>query len=487
MTSFPKGFLWGGATADFQYEGAYLEGGKGLTTHDFETDGSAQRSRMITLKLKDGSRGEVPTRATLPEGSETELYDDVYYPSHRAVDFYHRYKEDIKLMAEAVFSVYRFSICWSRIYPLGIEEEPNEEGLKFYDNVLTELEKYNIEPLITICHDELPDYLAKEYDGWSSRYVVECYVKYAKTLLERFKGRCKYWLTFNELNILSGYAQIGTHKHDHQTVYNAKHNMFIASALTVKLGHEIDSNNMFGTMYAMSQFYPKTSAPEDVEACYQKRRMNLMFVDVMARGYYPNYADMILKEKEVTINFLEGDEEILRNGTLDYISFSYYRSMVVGKDTVLTQAMGFSGGETNPYLEETNWGWTIDPIGLRHTLNEVYDRYQKPIFIVENGMGDIDVLKDDNTIDDDYRIKYFARHFEEMKKAVLIDKVPVIGYTMWAPIDLVSLSTGEMKKRYGIIYVDMDDKGNGTLNRYKKKSFYWFKKVTETNGEDLSY
>ena len=383
--------------------------------------------------------------------------------------------------------LFRSSICWSRIYPLGIEEEPNEEGLKFYENILSELEKYNIQPLITICHDELPDYLAKTYDGWSSRTVVDCYVKYARTLLERFKGRVKYWLTFNELNILSGYAQIGTHIHDHQTVYNAKHNMFIASALTVKLGHEIDENNMFGTMYAMSQFYPKSSRPEDVEASYQKRRMNLMFVDVMSRGYYPNYADMIFKEKEVTINMLEGDDEILRNGTLDYISFSYYRSMVVGKDTVLNQAMGFSGGEENPYLEKTPWGWSVDPIGLRHTLNEVYDRYQKPIFIVENGMGEIDFLEDDFTINDDYRIKYFVRHFEEMKKAILIDKVPVIGYTMWGPIDLVSLSTGEMKKRYGIIYTDMDDKGNGTLNRYRKKSFYWFKKVTETNGDDLSY
>ena len=291
MSAFTDGFLWGGATSDFQYEGGFNEGGKGLSTHDFETDGSLERPRMISLKLADGSRGEVPTRESFPDGAEAEIYDDVYYPSHKAVDFYHHYKEDIALMGEMGFGVFRFSICWSRIFPTGDELTPNEEGLKFYDDVITELEKYNIQPLITICHDELPDYLAKKYDGWSSRHVIDCYVRYATTLLERYKGRCRLWLTFNEINAVNGYAQIGTHKQDEQTVYQAKHHMFLASAITVKIAHQIDPDNMMGTMYALSQMYPATCAPEDVMACYIKRRNNLWFSDVMARGYYPNYTD----------------------------------------------------------------------------------------------------------------------------------------------------------------------------------------------------
>lgn len=486
MTRFPEGFLWGGATADFQYEGGFNEGGKGLSTHDFETDGSLNEPRRVTLKLSDGSKGSVPTRDGFPDGAEACLYDDEYYPSHNAVDFYHHYKEDIALMGEMGFKCFRFSVCWSRIFPTGIENTPNEEGLQFYENVLTELEKYHIEPLITICHDELPDYLAKNYDGWSSRFVIDCYVKYAKTLLERFKGRCHLWLTFNEINAVNGYPQIGTHKQDNQTVWQAKHHMFVASALTVKLAHEIDKENKMGTMYALSQMFPATCHPDDIEACYQKRRENLFFSDVMARGYYPNYTNLIFQQRQIKLKTNPEDEQILKEGTLDFVSFSYYRSMTISKDTKLQWAMGLLGGDQNPYLKTTNWGWPIDPKGLRMTLNELYDRYQKPLFVVENGLGEIDKLESDGSIIDDYRIDYLAEHFEEMKKAIIEDGIPVMGYTMWGNTDLVSLSTGEMKKRYGFVYVDMDDKGNGTLERKKKKSFYWFKKVIETNGEDLS-
>lgn len=487
MAEFTKGFLWGGATADFQYEGGFNEGGKGLSTHDFETDGSLEKPRMITLELADGTRGEVPTRESFPDGAEAKIYDDQYYPSHKAVDFYHHYKEDIALMGEMGFNVFRFSICWPRIFPTGDELEPNEEGLKFYDDVITELEKYNIQPLITICHDELPDHLARKYDGWSSRHVIDCYVRYATTVLERYKGRCKYWLTFNEINAVNGYAQIGTHKQDEQTVYQAKHHMFVASAKVVKIAHEIDPENMVGTMYALSQMYPKTCDPQDIMASYMKRRNNLWFIDIMARGYYPNFTDQFFEERGVKLAKEPGDDEILREGTLDMVTFSYYRSMTISKDTKLTWAMGLLGGDPNPYLESTKWGWPIDPIGLRYTLNELYDRYQKPLFVVENGLGEIDVKEADGTVNDDYRIKYLAQHFEEMKKAVNIDKVPVLGYTMWGNTDLVSLSTGEMKKRYGFVYVDLDDKGNGTGERSKKKSFEWMKKVCHTNGKDLSY
>lgn len=430
---------------------------------------------MISIRLKDGTRSQVKTRESFPDGAEAEIYDDIYYPSHNAVDFYHHYKEDIALMAEMGFSVFRFSVCWSRVFPTGDEEMPNEEGLKFYDKVIDELEKYNIQPLITICHDELPNELAKKYDGWSSRHVIDCYVKYARVLLERYNGRCKYWLTFNEINAVGGYAMIGTHKQDYQTIYQAKHNMFIASALTVKIAHEINKENMIGTMYALSQMFPATCKPEDLEKCYQMRRENLFFVDVMARGYYPNYSDMLLNNKNVKIQFYENDENILRDGPLDFVSFSYYRSTIVGENTKFNGPNRIMGGDLNPYLETTNWGCPIDPKGLRYTLNELYDRYQKPLFVVENGLGEIDKIEPDGTINDDYRIEYLKNHFEEMGKAITIDKVPVIGYTMWGNTDLVSLSTGEMSKRYGFVYVDMDDKGNGTLKRSRKKSFYWMK------------
>ncbi len=485
MRAFPDGFLWGGATADFQFEGGFNEGGKGLSTHDFETDGSLHEPRRVTLKLADGSRGSVPTRDGFPDGAEAWIYDDEYYPSHKAVDFYHHYKEDIALMGEMGFNVFRFSVCWSRIYPTGMEKEPNEEGLRFYEDVLSELEKYHIQPLITICHDELPDHLARNYDGWSDRLTIDCYVKYAETLLRRFKGRCHLWLTFNEINAVSGYPQMGTHKQDNQTVWQAKHHMFIASALTVKLAHEIDPENQMGTMYAFSQMFPKTCAPEDIEACYHARRANLWFSDVMARGYYPNFTDFIFKERNIVLKKEPGDDEILREGPLDFVSFSYYRSMTVGSDTKLTWAMGLLGGDPNPYLKSTNWGWPIDPKGLRMTLNELYDRYQKPVFVVENGLGEIDEIGEDGMVHDGYRIDYLRDHFEEMKKAVLDDGVPVMGYTMWGSTDLVSLSTGEMKKRYGFIYVDMDDKGNGTLKRSRKESFAWMQKVCRTNGADL--
>lgn len=486
MAKLPDDFLWGGATADFQFEGGFNEGGKGLSTHDFETDGNQNNPRRITLKLKDGSKGSVETRASLPEGAIPYLYDDEYYPSHKAVDFYHHYKEDIKLMGEMGFKCFRFSICWSRIYPTGEEEVPNEEGLKFYDDVISELEKYNIKPLITICHDELPNYLAQKYDGWSSRHVIDCYVKYATTLLRRYKGRCNLWLTFNEINAVGGYAQIGTRLQDNQTIFQAKHHMFVASAKVVKIAHEIDKNNLVGTMYALSAMFPKTCNPDDIEAAYHKRRTNLFFVDVMARGYYPNYTQWLCDDKDVKLVFNDGDQEILKQGAIDFVSFSYYRSNTIGKDTVTNVSSGMLGGDLNPYCKTTEWGWSTDPKGLRMTLNELYDRYQKPLFIVENGMGAVDKIEEDGSIIDDYRIEYLQDHFTEIKKAVIIDKVNVLGYTMWGSTDLVSLGTGEMKKRYGFIYVDMDDKGNGTLKRSKKKSFEWIKKVIATNGEDLS-
>ncbi len=481
----PSTFLWGGASASFQYEGGYLEGGRGLSTHDFETDGSVDTPRVITYKLPDGTIGEARSSffnpESLPDGAVPCILPDYYYPSHKAVDFYHHYKEDIALMAKMGFNVYRFSICWSRIFPTGEEEEPNEEGLKFYEDVISQLEKYGMEPLITINHDELPIYLAEHYDGWSSRHTIDCYIKCCQVLFERFGKSCKYWLTFNEINAVRGFASCGTHKCDNQTHYNAVHNMFLASAKAVKLGHEMMPGSMFGTMFASSAIYPATCKPEDVFFHLQKRRESLFFIDVMARGYYPSYTNDIFTRRGVTLNMEPGDEDILKEGALDFISFSYYRSNIISTQTVTNVI----SGDPNPYLESTSWGWPVDPIGLRYVLNELYDRYQKPLFIVENGLGAIDKIEEDGTIQDDYRIQYLSSHLKEMMKAINVDGVKCLGYTMWGPVDLVSLSTGEMKKRYGFIYVDMDDKGNGTLERKTKKSCDWMKEVISSQGESL--
>ena len=483
----PKGFLWGGATADFQYEGGFDEGGRGLLSHDYETDGSQENPRHHTMQMPDGSiinpRSSFFYADPVPKEAQPVFLEDEYYPSHRAVDFYHHYKEDIALMAGMGFNVFRFSICWSRIFPTGEEETPNEEGLAFYDDVINEMAKYGMEPLITICHDELPMHLALKYDGWSSRHVIECYVKYCKTLFERYGNRCRYWLTFNEINAVRGFGPCGTRQSEGQDRYQAAHHMFVASARAVKLGHEMMPNSQFGAMYAMSELYPATCKPEDVFHRLQERRENWYFIDIMGRGYYPRYVKEIWRRRGVKeIVFAEGDEEILREGQLDFISFSYYRS-----NTTKAGDDWFNvGGSTNPYLKETPWGWPVDPLGLRHVMNEIYDRIQKPIFIVENGMGAIDELDENGIVQDDYRIDYLRDHLQAMADAIIIDGVECLGYTMWGPVDLVSLSTGEMKKRYGFIYVDMDDKGNGSLKRTPKKSYAWMKEIIASNGAKLS-
>jgi len=484
--TFPKGFLWGGATADFQYEGGFGEGGRGISSQDFVTDGSVSKKRQITLKLADGTRGTVNSLESFPDGAEAEMYDDQYYPSHQAVDFYHHYQEDIAFMAELGFNVFRFSICWSRIYPHGDDDEPNKEGLKFYRQVIDECHKYHIEPLITICHDEMPDLLARKYDGWSSRHVIDMYVKYARTLFENYP-EVKYWLTFNELNAIHGYAKIGVHHMDCQTYYQAQHHMFVASSKVIGIGHQMMPDAVFGAMYALSEMYPETCHPEDVFAAYEHRRESLFFADVMARGKYPNYAQEIFERKKVTIQMAPGDVELLAAFPLDFVSFSYYRSTVVSAQRPFTtmDPIGVMGGDSNPYLEKTKWGWSVDPLGLRYCLNELYDRYQKPLFVIENGMGEVDQKEADGSVHDTYRIQYLKDHFKQIRDAINIDHVPCFGYTMWGPIDLVSLGTGEMKKRYGFVYVDMDDKGNGSLARSKKDSFAWMQKVIATNGRSL--
>ncbi len=471
---FPENFLWGGAIAANQSEGAYKEGGKGLSTSDV---------------LECG-----PTRflAAMDPAFNLDTKEDVYYPSHEAIDFYHRYKEDVALFAEMGFKCLRTSIAWTRIFPNGDEETPNEAGLKFYDDLFDEMLKHQIQPVITISHYEMPLGLVKKYGGWRNRKLVEFYERYARTLFERYKDKVKYWMTFNEINVIvhvpfiGGGVIIQEGENKKQVIYQSVHHQLVASALAVKACHEIIPDAKIGCMLLGAPYYPLTSKPADVFEAMEKDRVAYFFGDVQARGYYPSYIKRFFKENNVDIEMQPGDEAILKAHTVDYIGFSYYMSLVVSTDPENTDgaAGNMLGGVKNPYLPSTDWGWQIDPKGLRYTLNQLYDRYQKPLFIVENGLGAADVVEEGDVINDDYRIQYLHDHLIEAREAIA-DGVELIGYTSWGPIDIVSAGTGEMKKRYGYIYVDKDNEGRGTLKRMRKKSFNWYKNVIATNGEAL--
>ena len=486
ILQFPQDFLWGGAIADFQAEGGYEESGRGTVTLDYVTQGSKDTPRLLTYVTPDGKRHADDFRVPLPKGAKGCFDTDYYYPSLHAVDFYHHYREDIKLMAEMGATVFRFSICWTRIFPRGDEEQPNEAGLAFYESIVDECRKYGIEPLITICHDEIPTYLADTIGGWLDRRTIDYYLNLCRSLFERLGSKVKYWLTFNEINTLNGYISFGCTQRDHRVRFIGAHHMFVASARAVKLCHEMIPGSMVGAMFASSPCYPRTCKPEDVFMQLQTRRRSFLYSDVMMRGYYPSYAQTILEEYGASIPWDDGDEEILREGTLDFYSFSCYRSTTVSVDTKFAnpgvEVLSF---DQNPYLPSTTWGWPIDPMSLRYLLNEVWDRYQKPMFIVENGMGEIDRPDENGYVEDDYRIDYLKNHFKEIRKAICLDHVEVLGYTMWSFMDVVSLGTGEMEKRYGWVYVDMDDLGNGSKRRIPKKSYYWMREFLRSGGATL--
>jgi 6-phospho-beta-glucosidase len=471
---FPEGFLWGGALAANQAEGASFAGGKGLTTVDLIPHGAHRLAVKVGLEK----------RFALQEGE--------FYPSHQAIDFYHRYKEDIALMAEMGFTVFRTSIAWSRIYPNGDELMPNEAGLAFYRDLFNECKKYNIEPLVTLCHFDVPMHLVREYGSWRSRKMVEFFTRYARTCFEAFDGLVKYWLTFNEINILlhSPFSGAGLvfeeGENQAQIKYQAAHHELVASALATKIAHEINPANQVGCMLAGGNFYPRTCKPEDVWAALEKDRENLFFIDVQARGAYPSYTRRLFAEKGITVAMEAGDAEILSN-TVDFVSFSYYASRCASAEMNESNSSAANVVKSlkNPHIELSEWGWGIDPLGLRITMNMMYDRYQKPLFLVENGLGAKDEIDERGEIVDDYRISYLREHIRAMGEAIA-DGIPVIGYTSWGCIDLVSASTGEMSKRYGFVYVDRDDSGKGTLARKRKKSFFWYQKVIASNGADLS-
>ena len=463
---FPDDFLWGGAVAANQCEGAYHEDGKGLDIQDVMPKG-----------ILSG-----PTAEPTPDNLKL-----------KAIDFYHRYPEDIKLFAEMGFKVFRTSIAWSRIYPNGDDAEPNEEGLAFYDRLFDECRKYGIEPLVTISHYETPLHLAKAYNGWANHALIGFYERYVRTLFERYRGKVKYWLTFNEINsvlhqpLLSGGIMTPREKLSLTDLYQACHHEFVASALATKLAHEMMPEAKVGCMILAMPIYPLTPAPDDMIAVMQANHFNDFFGDMHVRGRYPGYMKRYFRENGIEIRMTPEEELLLRENTVDFVSFSYYVSICEGRGGE-NGGGNILGGKKNPYLKASEWGWQIDPQGLRYTLNHFYDRWQKPLFIVENGLGARDVLVDDGkggrTVEDDYRIAYLNDHLVQVGEAIA-DGVPVMGYTTWGCIDLVSASTAQMSKRYGFIYVDRNDDGTGTLARYPKKSFYWYRDVIASDGAAL--
>lgn len=470
----PEGFLWGGATAANQCEGAYQEGGRGLANVDVIPTG---KDRLAVCLGR--------MRMTEPDGEH-------YYPAMEGIDLYHHYKEDIKLLAGMGFKVFRLSIAWSRIFPNGDDAVPNEEGLRFYDDVFAECHRYGIEPLVTITHFDCPMHLVTAYGGWRNRQLVEFYKRLVTVLFTRYKGVVRYWITFNEINMIlhlpfmAAGVLFEEGEDETQIKYLAAHHELLASAEAVRIGHEIDPNNRIGCMLAAGKTYPYSCNPEDVWKAYLKDRENYLFIDVQTGGEYPAYAQRLFEREHVSIPMTDADREILRKGTVDYVSFSYYSSRCASADPEIdTTAGNVFATVRNPYIKASEWGWQIDPLGLRITLNELYDRYHKSLFIVENGLGAADTPDENGYVADDYRIEYMREHIKALRDAVTEDGVPVLGYTAWGCIDLVSASTGEMRKRYGMIYVDRDNEGKGTLRRVPKRSYAWYRQVIATNGEEL--
>ena len=495
MSRFPENFLWGGATSAAQIEGGRCEDGKGLSHLDYVY----YRGPKIPCNFM--MKGDY-ARAKAEE-------DKLNFPNRRGIDFYHHYKEDIALLAEMGFKSFRMSISWTRLFPTGLEDKPDPKGVEFYHNVFRELHKYGIEPLVTMIHYELPIIFVEKYDGWISPEVVPYCVKYFKFLIDEYKDEVKYWLTFNEINMVTavpwlgggilldkyctiprGFRPFAKMPEDMERAWNytshqALHHQFIASAMIVRYAHDTAPQCKIGNMFNLHHLYPETPSPADAYRAHEETEYNMFFCDVMAKGYYPKWMLSYYKKHNIEIKWYDNYEEILANGKVDFISLSYYLSSIVTADPDRQERIGnFIRMLKNPYLETSDFGWQIDPTALRISLNELRDRFNLPIYIVENGLGAFEKPDEEGKIHDDYRISYLRSHIKAIGEAIE-DGVDVIGYTPWGCIDLVSCSLVSMSKRYGFIYVDADDEGNGTYKRSRKDSFYWYKKVIASNGEDL--
>lgn len=472
--TFPEGFLWGGAIAANQAEGAWDVDGRGPSVDDHFTGGSFSQTRRITINIDPS----------------------LHYPNHDGIDFYHRYEEDIALLAEMGFKVFRTSISWSRIFPNGDDEQPNERGLEFYDRVFDECVKYGIEPLVTLSHYEMPYHLVERYNGWASRELIELFERFSRLVIERYHDRVKLFITFNEINcgvddhgammetsLIQGFEGARADLHvSPQLCYQALHHQFVASGRVVRFAHENYPDIKMGNMIAFNLTYPMTCDPSDQLLNEREMRRRVWFAsDVQVRGAYPAYAQRMWDELGVALDVREGDLRDIADGRVDFYTLSYYMSNVVSVHECESAEANMSHGGKNPYLEATDWGWQIDPTGLRVALNQISDRYGMPIMVVENGMGALDELTEDGRVHDSYRVDYLERHVDAMREA-LADGVNLIGYTWWGPIDLVSAGTGEMRKRYGFVYVDKHDDGSGTYRRYRKDSFYAYQRIIASNG-----
>ncbi|WP_390409159.1 family 1 glycosylhydrolase [Lacticaseibacillus jixiensis] len=468
MTEFeqvPAGFLWGGALSANQVEGAYDQGGKGLNTGDVLTVGDAKHRRQITATIQTG----------------------VYYPNQEAIDFYHRYPQDLALLAEMGINALRVSIAWSRIFPHGDEQVPNPQGLAFYDHLFAEMAKHQITPIVTLAHFDLPLGLVADYGGFLDRAVITAFERFAKTVITRYHHQVQYWLTFNEINNQAGAdpllswvnsgIDVSAQADPKRAVMQASLYEMIASAKVAAWAHEFDPALRIGCMIAYSAVYPLTSAPEDAWAALQQQDAPFFYSDTMVRGQVPEWARRQWTANHWQLDFTATDEATLAAGSCDYIGFSYYMSR-----TIQAAADGHPHQVANPSLAQNAWGWESDALGLRWLLKTLNDRYQIPLMIVENGLGAYDELTEAHQVHDQYRIEYCQAHIAQMQQAIAIDGVKVLGYLAWGIIDLVSFWTGQMDKRYGFIYVDKDDAGNGTLQRYKKDSYYWYQQVIRNQG-----
>lgn len=483
---FPDNFLFGGAIAASQAEGAWNEGGKGLDTQDlryFDADWSHEERMNRRNKRMNHETFEKALTAT----------DTEHYPFRHGIDFYHTYHEDLALMQEMGMRIFRTSVSWARIYPNGDDEQPSEEGIRYYHDLFSECHRRGMKVFCTMLHYAIPANLVVKYGGWKSRKTIDFYVRYAKTLYERLGDVVDYWLPFNEFNAgrfnpYNGVCLVEDEEEDFDNaIFQCLHHEFIANALAVKAAHEMLPGSKVGGMIARFTTYPATCRPDDVLQMIQDDQYsNWFYTDVMARGSYPEYMERYFDKAGIHIHKEPGDEKILRENTVDFLAFSYYMSLVSTTDQGWEKTAGnLVLGNKNPYLETSEWGWQIDPMGLRITLNQMYDRYHLPLFVAENGLGANDTVTEDGKVHDPYRISYLARHIASLRDAVE-DGVDVFGYTIWGIIDVVSCGTMEMSKRYGTIYVDLDDRGHGSGTRLRKDSFYWYQKCIRSNGADLS-
>ncbi len=481
-------FYWGGATAANQIEGAWNVDGRGPALTDVTTGGSVKKQRMVTYIGADGQPGMMTSFEKLPAGAHYAVLDDCLYPNHDGVDFYHHYKEDIKMFADMGMKMFRMSISWSRIFPTGTEDKPNQAGLDFYRHVFEELKANGIEPLVTMSHFDTPLYLVEKMGDWNNKALIPLFEKYARTILTEYKGLVKYWLTFNEINNTLNFISLRgkVSDADYQQVCQFLHNQFVASALAVKAARQIDPANKVGCMICGITFYPATCDPQDILLNRHRWEEGIYYCgDVQCFGEYPTYAARMWKEHNVSLDITDQERQILKEGTVDLYSFSYYMTTNVTTHKSDDKVGGnFSLGVRNEYLKYSDWGWAFDPDGLQYYLEMMYDRYQRPLMVVENGLGAFDKVEADGRIHDDYRIAYLRDHIRALEKAV-DNGVDCIAYTTWGCIDVVSAGTGEMAKRYGYIYVDKNDDGTGSYKRLLKDSYYWYQKVIASNGTDL--